>query len=80
MGKSCLEDSINECLVRWAKLARARFNGYDIEVEFSGDDVSANILDNPIVIVSLNWLHNVFSFRGRVGGGLQAFIKTQLMS
>ena len=52
MGKSCLENGIDKGLVGWAKLARAGFNCNDIEVEFSGDDVSANVFDNPVVIVS----------------------------
>ena len=51
MGKSRFEDGVDKSLVCWAKLARAGFNCNDIEVEFSGDDVSANVFDNPVVIV-----------------------------
>ena len=54
VGKSCFEDSIDEGLVRRTKLARAGFNSNNIEVEFSWDDVNANILDNPVAIVSGN--------------------------
>ena len=54
MGKSRFEDGVDEGLVGGAKLVCASLYSNDIEVEFSGDDVGANILNDPVVIVGGN--------------------------
>ena len=51
LGEGRLKDRVNESLVSLAELVRACLNSDDVEVEFSGYNVDANILNDPVVIV-----------------------------
>ena len=51
VGKGRLKDCVNESLVSCAELVRTCLNSDDVEVEFSGYNVDANVLNDPVVIV-----------------------------